>query len=69
MSKQVDLKVSFDFGQACLFSLEIRFKVIQQFPFCLTSTLRKKKRNICIVHFAFDCVLDDLGKVDLVCVL
>ena len=43
VSKQVNLKVSFDFGQACLLSLEIEFKVIQQLSFCNTSTLRKRK--------------------------
>ena len=43
VSKQVNLKVSFDFGQACLLSLEIEFKIIQQLSFCNTPTLRKRK--------------------------
>ena len=66
MSKQVNLKVSFDFGQACLLSLEIEFKVIHQLSFCSTSTLRKRKEipALCILHLISLHV--DLGKSALV---
>ena len=69
MSKQVNLRVSFDFGQACLLSLEIEFKFIQQLSFCITSTLRKRKEipALCILHLTSLHV--DLGKSALVCAI
>ena len=69
MSKQVNLKVSFDFGQACLLSLEIEFKVIQQLSFLYRTNIKKEKRNTCIVHVHYDSLHVDLGKSALVCAL
>ena len=69
MSKQVNLKVSFDFGQACLLSLEIEFEIIQQLSFCIAPTLRRRKEipALCIFHLI--SLLVDLGKSALVCAL
>lgn len=54
MSKQVNLKVSFDFGQACLLSLEIEFEIIQQLSFCVAQTLRRRKEILAffILHIS-----------------
>ena len=67
MSKKVNRKVSFDFGQTCLLSLEIEFKVIQQLSFCISSNIKKEKRNTCIVHVHYDSLHVDLGKCISVC--
>ena len=57
------LRCSFDYWtKTRLLSLEIEFEIIQQLSFCNTSTLRKKKRNTCIVHVHFDSLHVDLGK-------
>ena len=69
MSKQVNLKVSFDFGQDCLLSLEIEFEIIQQLSFLCRTNIKKEKRNTCIVHVHYDSLHVDLGKNELVCAL